>query len=357
MRKKGILFVVTTGFLVCLLLFFLKDPYSIFNNKGYNITTDSGFYLGTVISIKIFDEQETNQMILNKAFDLIDTIENKLSKNIENSEISKVNRNAGEKPIQVSEGTFKVVSRGIYYSQISNGLFDITVAPLVDLWGIGSESARIPSQQEIIQVLELIDYNKLSLSDEDCSIMLQSKNMAVDLGGIAKGYAADQIVDYLKDEGINHAVINLGGNICVLNDKPDGSLWRIGIQNPFNKRGTHVGIVKIKDKTVVTSGIYERYLEVDGERYHHILNPFTGYPVNNSLASISIVSDSSIDADALSTVVFSMGLDKGSQLVESMDNVEAVFITKHKEIYLTTGIKDKFELTEKYFTLKKISEK
>ena len=173
----------------------------------------------------------------------------------------------------------------------------------------------------------------------------------IDLGSIAKGYAADEISRILTENNVNSAIIDLGGNIYAHGIKPSGQDWNIGIQNPFSTRGDIIGVLKVKNKTVVTSGIYERYIEKDGVKYHHLLNPNTGYPFENNIAGVSIITDKSIDADALSTTVFAKGLEEGLKFVETLPNVDAIFITKDNKVYITNGIRDSFTLENEDFTL------
>ena len=176
--------------------------------------------------------------------------------------------------------------------------------------------------------------------------------MKIDLGGIAKGYAADKIYKYLKeDENLENALINLGGNIRILGNKEKNQPFSIGIQDPTKPRGNSIGNIKVSDKSVVTSGIYERYLEKNNKIYHHMLNPHTGYPFENNLSSVTIISDKSIICDALSTTTFGLGIEKGLKLIESLDNVDAIFVTKDKKIYLSSNLKDKLNLTDNSFTI------
>ncbi|MDI3535253.1 MAG: FAD:protein transferase, partial [Thermosediminibacterales bacterium] len=189
-------------------------------------------------------------------------------------------------------------------------------------------------------------YNSVLLNSKEKSIMLKKEEMMLDLGGIAKGYAADEVSKILKENHVKHAIVNLGGNVLAYGNKPDGSKWRIGIQKPFAPRGDYAGVVSVINKAVVTSGIYERYFEENGKIYHHILDPETGYPVENNLMSVTIITDKSIDADSLSTSVFAMGLKEGLNLIEKLDNTEAIFITKDSKIYLTSGLKNSFKLTD-----------
>lgn len=309
------------------------------------------FVLGTVATIKIFDSHNATEEVFNKAFERLREIENKMTINDEESEVIDINKNAGKEFVKVSDDTFYVISKGKHFSELTNGRFDISVGPLVKLWNIGTEYAAVPSEDEINIKKELVDYNDVILDKNRKAVMLNKENMMVDLGGIAKGYGADEVVKILKDNNVKHAIINLGGNVFAYGNKEDDIPWSIGVQNPYLARGGYIGIVKVSHKTVVTSGVYERYFEKYGKRYHHILDPDTGYPVENKLIGISIVADSSIDADSLSTSAFALGVDKGIELIEKLDNAEAIFITEDSEVYMTSGLKDRFKLTDSNFNL------
>jgi thiamine biosynthesis lipoprotein len=174
--------------------------------------------------------------------------------------------------------------------------------------------------------------------------------MEIDLGAIAKGYIADLVKEYLQSRGVTRGIINLGGNILVMGAKSENQPWRIGIQNPFDSRGNHIGIASVAEKTIVTSGIYERYFYFEGKRYHHILDPQTGFPVENDLASVTIIADTSIDADALSTSLFILGVKKGIELIETVEKTEAVFVTKEKKVIYSSGASDFFTLSHKDFS-------
>ena len=234
---------------------------------------------------------------------------------------------------------------------MSNDTFDISVGPIVDLWAIGTENAKVPTKKEIKDKLPLVNYKDILLNDNSKSVKLAKKDMKIDLGGIAKGYAADKIYEYLKEEKLESALINLGGNIYVLGSKENNQPFSIGVQDPTKPRGNSIGNIKVSNKSVVTSGIYERYLEKNNKIYHHMLDPHTGYPFDNNLSSVTIVSDKSIICDALSTTTFGLGVEKGLKLVENLDGVDAIFITKDKKIYLSNNLKNKFNLTDNKFTI------
>ncbi|AKA71856.1 FAD:protein FMN transferase [Clostridium scatologenes] len=311
--------------------------------------TRTEFVLGTMCTVKIYDR--STEKVLDKVFDRLKQIEDRMTINKANSELDAVADAAGKKPVKVSDDTFFVVEKGIDYAKQSGGIFDITVGPLVKLWGIGTDHARLPLPQEINEKKALINYKDIEMNDKNKTIMLKKPGMIIDLGGIAKGYSADEAVKILKENGVKHAIVNLGGNVFVMNSNINGQAWKVGIQNPYEPRGKSIGIVSVVNKTVVTSGIYERYFEKDGKKYHHILNTQTGYPMDNSLASVTVIRDVSIDADAMTKAVFYKDVKEGLKSVETLKDVEAIFITKDKKVYITPGLKNNFKITDNEYKL------
>lgn len=306
--------------------------------------------LGTPCTIKLYDHPSDSTFT--KVFDRLKEIEDKMSINKEMSEVIDINNNAGIRYAKVSDDTFEVIKKGLYYSSLYDK-FDITIGPLVKLWNISFDNAvnaRIPSDEEIKERIPLVNYKNVLLNESEKKVMLKEKGMMIDLGGIAKGYAADEAVKILKENGVEHAIVNLGGNVMTLGGRPDGNPWTIGIQHPFSQRGSYVGTVKVNNQTVVTSGIYERYIEVDGKIYHHILDKSTGYPIDNNLLSVTIITNKSVDGDGLSKV-FGLGVEKGMEFIQDLENTEAIFITKDNKIFITKGLKDNFVLTDTSFQL------
>ncbi len=306
--------------------------------------------LGTTCTITVYARGA--EEAVDAAFARIAQVEDRMTVNGDDSEVIEVNRAAGVKPVRVSPDTFTVIARGLEFSRLGDGAFDVTVGPLVKLWGIGTAAARVPSTREIHDALDLVGWRDVELSTKQSTVFLKRPGMALDLGAIAKGYAADEASRILREHGVTDALINLGGNVLTVGRKPDGSPWRIGAQNPEQPRGTHIGIVETGPMAVVTSGSYERYFEAGGKRYHHILDTRTGFPVSNGLSAVMIVTADSTTADGYSTLVFALGLEKGRALVErSAGAVEALFITDRREIYMTAGLKGKFRLTDTQFRL------
>lgn len=318
------------------------------SKKNVTPISKTEFALDTMCKITIYDQ--ASNVLLDKCFAKLKEIEGKMSVDIKTSEVSKINKMAGIRPIKVSNETYQVISAGKKFSELTKGKFDITVGPLVKLWGINTPRARVPGANEIKAVLPLINYNNIILDDKNRTIMLKSKGMSLDLGGIAKGYSGDAVEKVLKDNGVKHAIIDLGGNVLTVGSKPDGSSWRVGVQNPVSPRGDYLGILKVKEKSVVTSGIYERYFEKNGKRYHHIMDTKTGYPVDNELASVSIVTDLSMNADALAKA-FCFGVKNGLSFIEKQPGVEAIFVTRDSKVYITPGLRKSFTITDSSFKL------
>ena len=310
----------------------------------------SYYIFDTIVQVKVYDSRITNKHF-NEMDALLKKIDAEMSRTLEDSELDQINAQAGIQPVKVSQQTFDVVKKAYDYSVLTEGRFNVAIGPLVSLWNIGSEDAHVPAQSKIDELLPLTDYNKIELNPETCEVFLKEKGMVLDLGGIAKGYSADVIAAYLTDNGFGSAIIDLGGNVLAMGQKPGGLSWTIGIQDPDQERGNPIGNLKVENKTIVTSGIYERYFKENGQTYHHILDSDTGWPVKNNLSSVTIVADRSIDADSLSTSLFAMGLEKGLAFAEEMDSIEALFITHDKKVYITPGMSDMLEMTNDSYKL------
>lgn len=298
--------------------------------------TKTSFLLDTINKITAYGPNASEA--IDEAFNRVTEVEQKMTSHCEDSEIIRINKASGSKFVRVSPDTFYVIEKGLDYSKKTGGRFDITIGPLVQLWGIGTENERIPSQAEINETIKLVDYKQILLDPDKKLVKLNQSNMALDLGAIAKGYAADEVVHILRNKGIKSAVIDLGGNIFALGKKSDGSPWRVGIQDPSGNRGSSFATVEVSDKTLVTSGPYERFFEKEGKRYHHILDPDSGYPVQKGLISSTIISENSMEADAISTAVFAMGLEEGMKFVENLEGVDAILVTENLEVYTSSGV-------------------
>ena len=273
-------------------------------------------------------------------------LEELLSRFIPGSEISRINRSAGIKCERLSGDTYEVLSRAIEFSRYCQGIFDVTIGPLVTLWNNGKDTCKPPEDSRIRQVLPLVDYTNLLLDPCKKTAGLQRIGQSIDLGGIGKEFAGDKFLEVFKKYGVSSAFTNIGGNVVALGTKPDGSPWRVGIQHP-RQESSLIGLVSMADKAVVTSGDYQRYfIGNNGKRYHHILDPSTGYPAESGLVSVTIVTDSSMAADALSTILFIAGMNKGIELLKSFPGTEAVLIDMNLLVYVTRGLKDCFQAGE-----------
>ncbi|GMQ73749.1 FAD:protein FMN transferase [Tetragenococcus halophilus] len=314
-----------------------KEPY-----------TQEEFLLGTYTRIRVFDEDKED--VLQPAFDRIKELEDKITINQSGSEIDEINENAGEKPVKVSKDIYDLLKQARDYSEKSDGGFNLMVGAITQLWRIGFDDARKPSQDEIDEALKHVDYNDIVFDDDKQTVYLEDEDAIIDLGAIAKGYIADEAVAVLKEHDVKSAIVDLGGNIYVVghSNRGENEDWTVGIQDPNDERGSVLGSIKESDKTIVTSGIYERYLEVDGESYHHLFDAETGYPYDNDIASATVITDKSIDGDGLTTVIFDKGVKDGLKYIEdnTPEGTSAVFVTKEDKVYMTEDIEDSFELDE-----------
>lgn len=297
----------------------------------------SGFMLNTFVTVTLYDMDDPE--ILSDCLDLCQSYENIFSKTIEGSEVYKLNhRPASEKTVTVSPDVEALLSKGFYYSQISDGAFDITVEPLSSLWDFTSPDPVVPPDEKIQEARKKVDYRNLKL--EGNSLTFLSPDTSLDFGAIAKGYIADRMKDFLLEQGVKSAIINLGGNVLCVGQRPDGTPFKIGLQKPYADRNETIETLNINDMSVVSSGVYERHFEKDGVNYHHILNPGDGYPYDNGLVSVTILSELSADGDGLSTTCFSLGLKKGMELLDSTDGVYGVFITEDGEVHYSQGARE-----------------
>lgn len=296
---------------------------------------DSAFMMDTLVQMRAHGENA--EIAVEKSMEKIKEIEALMSKTIESSDIYKLNTKT-ESKVKMNPETLIVLNKAKEYAELTEGSFDPALGNLIELWNIGGENPSVPLETEIDKALNFSGHQYLKVYEQSAEIT--KAGVKVDLGAIVKGYAAEEVEKIAAKYDIEHAFVNLGGNVLVIGNKVDGSPWKIGIQDPRAGRGNVAAIVDAVDKTIVTSGNYERYFEENGKIYHHILNPKTGYPTENNLLSVSIVSDNSFDADALSTSVYVMGLEKGMEFIEKMPEVEVMFITEDLEVYLSSGLKD-----------------
>lgn len=293
--------------------------------------TDTRFMLDTVVTLTANCDSAT----LDGAFELCKNYEKLLSRTVNGSDVYTLNNS--DDFVEVSDDALEIIKKSLYYGDLSDGKFDITIYPVSSLWDFNNQI--IPSRDEIAEALKNVDYQSIEIDGN--KINLNGKQ--IDLGGIAKGYIADRILEYFKENNIQEGIIDLGGNLVVWG----GRDYTVGIKRPFSD-GDLAATLKVRNKTVVTSGTYERYIPADIMLYHHILDPDTGYACDSDLTSATIIGNNSMDADALSTVCILLGLDKAKKLIENTPDTEAVFIDNYGKLHYTSGL----SLKDNTFTLK-----
>lgn len=297
--------------------------------------TYTGYYFDTIVNLTFYNNEDSQ--LAEECFDLCQSYENMLSRTIEGSDIWNINHSNGT-PVTVSQETYALIEEALFYCELSEGKIDITVAPLMNLWNFTDaiKEQTPPTQEEIDALLTHVDYRLIEL--ENNTVTLKDPKAAIDLGFIAKGYISDRIKEYLISQGVESALINLGGNVCAIGNKPDGTAYTIGIQEPFAPSGTTLDTIKITNTSVVTSGTYERYFTYNNTIYHHILDATTGYPSNGPLTSVTIICPSSLQADALSTTCFVLGKDKALEYINSLNGAECILIDAQGNLYYSHNI-------------------
>ena len=316
--KKNILRI-----LIVFLILASFTGFVLLTQKNSGPITKEGYYFDTYITITVYNQKDSKY--INDCFKLCEKYDVLFDRTDENGDVYRINQERNH--VSIDPETYDLLSKAIDYSKESNGKVDITVAPLIDTWGfVGSsiqEKKDKPSDEEIKEAVNKINYENIILED-DGTVSLKDE-AEIDLGFIAKGYIADKLKEYLVSKDVKSAVISLGGNVVVIGNKPDGSEYTVGIKDPDNKNDI-CQTVKVSDESVVTSGTYERYVEYDGIKYHHILDTKTGYPVDNNIKSVTVICDSSTDADALSTLCLILGEEESKEILKN-HNAEATFIT------------------------------
>lgn len=293
-------------------------------------------FFDTIISLRFY-AGENGSELMEHCRQMCEEFEHTFSRTREDSELYRINHRTHQ-TVEVSEAMAELVTVGLEYYEKSGGKFDITIAPLSDLWDFKSESPSVPAQREIDEALKKIGGEEVHV--DGTLLTFEQEDIMLDLGALAKGYAADRLKDYLTAEGVTSGLIDLGGNILTIGNRPDGGKWRVGLQKPFAERGESFETVEVSDQTVVSSGIYERYFEQDGEIYHHILDPDTGYPVKSDIQSVSVICGSSLRGDALSTAGLALGSEEAQKLLSQEKGVRAVLVLENGEIVHIAGESD-----------------
>ena len=301
--------------------------------------------LGTVITLNI----PGKQVISDQIFNMIKKYENMFSVYLNKSDVHNINENAGVNYVDVAEPTLMLIKSAIHYSELTNQAFDITVEPVMQAWGFSAKKFCIPSIKEIEKLLPLVNFRMIQIENNKAG--LGNIGQKLSLGAIAKGFIADKIIEFLKSSHIEHALINLGGNIYAFGKNPANYPWQIGIQNPGGRKSKPAGIIYVTDVSVVTSGIYERYFYKYFKRYHHLIDPRTGRQPEHNLVSVTVIGRPSLEADALATSFFIMGYNDSIPIIKKRKHLDVIFIDKNNNILLTKGLKNKFQLLEKKYKI------
>ena len=293
--------------------------------------------MGASITLTIFHENA--QKLLLQSEQLLHLYKNRFSANDADSELMEINLQAGKKAVQVHPELFELIALGKKHSITANSHLNIAIGPLVQTWRIGFSDAKLPSEEEIQRLLKITNPEEIVLNDSNREVYLSKEGMRIDLGALAKGYIADKLKEFLVEQGVQSGIIDLGGNILTIGENPTFHRpWRIGIQNPLLDRGEHVAVIAVSDASVVTSGIYERQLVVDGKTYHHIFDRTTGYPMETEVASITIVAEKSVDCEIWTTRLFGQNQYDIIEEIEQQPGLEAFVITKNQKMMYTSGI-------------------
>ena len=328
---------------------------SRFNSfKMANTKTDYSYLsyaMGTTVTQKINALNFEAKKITRETVEIIDKLDKMISFFDVTSQLSQINQQAGKVWISVDSELFFLIKEAKKYARLTRGVFDITIASLVQLWQDYGKLKQVPPQSLIEDTLKKVDYKDILIDEERGMVKLDRIGQKIDLGGIAKGYAANHIIQYYQKRGLSSAMINLGGNVALLGKRGDEKPWQIGIQNPLKERGQYLAIVSVSNTSVVTSGDYERFFLENNPLYHHILNPLTGYPASSRLRSVTIIHPDAMLADVLATTLFILGLEKGVKLVKRFSDIEVIMISGNRKIFLSGSLFGRFQITEKGFSL------
>ena len=296
------------------------------------------FSMDTLMSIRVYDGNA--QQALQAARQAVTRLDGLLSRTDPDSAVSTLNAHAGDGlPVALDEQTIEVLSFSKSIARLLPGCFDITIAPVMDAWGFTTETRHVPAQEDLSAAMALVSSDKLLVDETASAARLELAGMEVDLGAVAKGFAARQADAALREQGVTSALLDLGGNVTVLGCKPDGSAWQVAVKDPQNPDQA-LCVLSLEDETASTSGGYERYFEEDGVRYHHIIDPETGYPAESGLLSVTVVSSNHMLADALSTALYVAGPEKALEFWDSRDDFELVLCTQDNRVIVTQGLEE-----------------
>ena len=308
-------------------------------NPSPKLVSGNAFLLNTYVAITLYDESQGH--LIEECFDLIEQYEQKLSRTIASSEIARLNKRTDQ---TVSADTAALLEKALFFSDVSGGAFDVTIGSVSSLWDFTANDPAVPANADIQAALAHVDFRGVAI--DGTAVTFADDETMLDLGAVAKGFIADRVKEYLVDKGVKHGIIDLGGNLLCIGNRPDDTPYTIGVQDPRSERGALVLTVAVNDRSVVTSGIYERCFEQDGKTYHHILDPQTGYPIDNELDSVTIISRHSVDGDGYSTACMAMGLKASQALINQTDGIDAIWITRDGQIHYSDGLTDRYTISK-----------
>ncbi len=319
------------------------------DDSGDNKTTITRLLMDTRVDLTLYEvDKKASEQIAGEVFVEMERLEDILSRTVASSDVARINQAAGEQWVEVSPELFFVLKKALEFAELTEGAFDPTVGPLVDLWGFGTDHPRLPSGEELQSVLSLVDYRLVEMDEDRSMVYLPLEGMKLDLGGIAKGFIVDRGLDVLRDFNLQASFINAGGDISMHGEKPSGEKWTVAVQDPKlamqDSQDSYAAVIHLEGEgSVVTSGDYQRYFEENGQKYHHILDPADGKPARY-VTSVTIVAHDAMTADAFSTAIFVLGREKGMALLESLSGIDGMIMDKDDSMYYSSGLEDKVQI-------------
>ncbi len=346
------------GFIMVVSLFLVacNNDHNTSVNQDPIRVQEQFFAIDTLITITIVNHPEATTLIKNLRT-MVNDYEKMMSISIEGSDVYRINQKHSGEFVVISPETFHVIETSLKFGEKTQGAFDITIYPLIRLWDLKAEKTVLPTDEEIGVTKSLVNYQKVLLDRDRVAISLQNENMAIDLGGVAKGFIGDQMARYLREQGVEHGIINLGGDVLVIGERWDNTPWTVGVAHPRREDSgkSLLARIKARDEVVITSGDYERFnqalFEEKGMRYHHIIDPSTGYPSQRGIMTTAVIGQEAMIGDIIATALFNMTVEAGMELLNSLEGYEGMIVTEDKQIYATKGMQDKLELEDMSYEL------
>lgn len=337
--------ILILSFLTVTGIVFIANRNSSGEESGDVYHSPTAFAMDTTVDITIHGRKEdVAKRDVAASIELINNIESVTSRFKSGSDVMRINSSAGTAPVKVEPETIEIIERADNMSRQLEGVFDLTIAPVANLWGFYDKNFHVPDSTEIANVLSLVDYGQIAMDKTNSTVMLLKPGMEIDLGGVAKGYAVEQVCDLLRDRGVNSALVNFGGAVGAVGKRSDGKPWVIGIKDPRGSAGDIIGDLELTDGYVSSSGDYERYFEENGKRYFHIFNPKTGLNPDTIMAA-TVAGDTSLEADVMSTAIIVIGVEKSLEILQNTVGFDAVIVDSEGNVIVSPGMKNKYALT------------